>query len=955
MRVFTLCKHSVSLGVAIGLSMGFAPAAHAPSADAVSVTALRTEYAVDPMGIDVPRPRLSWQLRSTARDVVQSAYQVQVGIDSATLASTSDGAALLWDSGRIASDASAQVEYGGPAPRSATRYYWRVRVWDGGGHASSWSAPAHWETGLLALSDWSAQWIEPAWQESDSVSLPSPLLRRSFTVRGAVRSARLYVTSHGLYEAQLDGARVGDAVFAPGWTSYHKRLQYQTYDVTNALHRGANAIGVMLGDGWYRGRIGFSGQRNAYGKTLGLLLQLHIIYADGSEDTIRSDSAWKAATGAVRASDIYDGETYDARLEQPGWAAPGFNDDSWQAVRVVGAPAATDHLIAPVSPPVRRIQEIVPVAILHTPAGKTVFDLGQNMVGWVRLRVQGPAGTVITLRHAEVLDKAGNFYTDNLRQAAQTDRYTTRGGGGEVFEPHFTFHGFRYVAVDGYPGTPTLASITGIVVHSDLARTGEFTTSNALIDQLQHNIVWGQKGNFVDVPTDCPQRDERLGWTGDAQVFSPTAAFNMDVAGFFTKWLRDLAADQHAAGSVPHVIPNVLGGDSIHNAGSAGWSDAATVIPWNMYLAYGDRRLLGEQYPSMRLWVEFMRRRAGDTYLWTTGQHFGDWLAYATTRADYPGATTSKELIATAYFAHSTDLVARAAAVLGKTDDERDYRALFDKIRAAFQREFVTASGRVGESTQTAYVLALEFDLLPDSLRATAASRLVADVHAHGNHLTTGFLGTPSLTEVLSRTGHLDVAYALLLQETYPSWLYPVKHGATTIWERWDGIKPDSTPQEPSMNSFNHYAYGAIGDWMYRVIGGINLDPEHPGYKHSIIAPQPGGGLTRASAHIETSYGPLASSWAIRDGALALDVTVPPNTSATIRLPGAVLAQVSEGSRPLGGGGESPGIHAPRQDGGSGTVTLDVGSGEYHFTYPYGTAGAPRTFRRHVGARQLPH
>ena len=867
---------------------------------------------------------------------MQFAYQLQVTTDPTQFGPAKPGV-LLWDSGRVTSDESAHVSYGGPALRSATRYYWRVRVWDRTDHESPWSAPAFWETALLAPSDWSAQWIEPAWHEADSISQPSPFLRRLFTVRGPVRTARLYITSHGLYEAQLNGTRVGDAVFTPGWTSYNKRLQYQTYDVANALHTGANAIGVMLGDGWYRGHIGFNGQRNVYGKTLGLLVQLHIVYADGSEDTVRSDSAWKAATGPVLSSDIYDGETYDARLEQPSWAMAGFDDAAWHSVRVVGPPPPTVHLIAPVSPPVRRTQEIVPITILHTPAGETVFDLGQNMVGWVRLRVRGPAGTVVTLRHAEVLDKAGNLYTANLRRAAQTDHYTLKGGDEETFEPHFTFHGFRYVGVSGYPGVPTLGSITGIVVRSDLPRTGDFATSNPLINQLQHNIVWGQNGNFLDVPTDCPQRDERLGWTGDAQVFSRTAAFNRNVAGFFTKWLGDLAADQHAAGSVPHVIPNVLGGDSTHGAGSAGWSDAATVIPWNMYVAYGDRRLLGAQYASMRLWVEFMRRQAGDSYLWTTGDHFGDWLAYATTRADYPGATTSKELIATAYFAHSTDILARAAGVLGRADDEREYRALFDKIRGAFQHEFVTASGRVGESTQTAYVLALAFDLLPDSLRANAASRLVADVRAHGNHLTTGFLGTPDLAPVLSSTGHLDVAYALLMQETYPSWLYPVKHGATTIWERWDGIKPDGSFQDPGMNSFNHYAYGAIGDWMYRVIGGINLDAAHPGYKHSVIAPQPGGGLTRALASIETSYGPLASSWQILRGELELDVTVPPNTTATLRLPAAVLAQVNEGRRPLPSDLKSAGIHAARQDGESGGVTLEVGSGAYHFTYPYAT------------------
>lgn len=896
----------------------------------LAAESLRTEYATNPVGIDVLRPRLSWRLRSSARDVVQSAYDVQVGTDSAALAAGRD---LLWDSGRVASRQSVQVEYGGPALRSATRYFWRVRVWSRDGSASAWSTPALWETALLAPSDWTAQWIEVPWPEVDSIANPGPLMRRAFEVRGAVRSARLYVTAHGLYEAYLNGRRVGDAVLTPGWTSYHHELQYQVYDVTPLLQQGANALGAMLGDGWYRGHIGFSNQRNVYGNTLGLLAQLRLTYADGRTAVITTDGSWKAASGPIRSSDIYDGEDFDARREPLGWSSPGFDDREWQPVRVAGAPQ--DHLVAPVSPPVRRIQEVTPIAVLHTPNGETVFDMGQNMVGWVRLRVSGPAGTTITLRHAEMLDHDGNLYTANLRRASQTDHYTLRGGGEETFEPTFTFHGFRYVAVDGFPGTPTVANVTGIVVHSDLEQTGRFETSDPLLNQLQHNILWGQKGNFVDVPTDCPQRDERLGWTGDAQVFSRTAAFNMNVAPFFTKWLRDLAADQTPAGSVPYVIPNVLGGDSLRGAGSAGWSDAATVIPWNMYLAYGDRRLLDRQYPSMRAWVEFMRRRAGDSLVWRHDFHFGDWLAYATDRPDYPGATTSKDLIATAYFAHSTDILAQAAEVLGRSEDAARYRDLYARIRRAFQREFITSTGRVGENTQTAYVLALSFGLVPDSLTASAAERLVADIHSHGDHLTTGFLGTPGLEHVLTASGNTPVAYALLEQQTYPSWLYPVKHGATTIWERWDGVKPDGSFQDPGMNSFNHYAYGAIGDWMYRQIAGLDIDRAHPGYEHMLVHPHPGGGLTHSSATLETQYGMAGSAWALANGQLSVDVTVPANATATVRLPGAMLAQVTESG---GAAARAAGVHSARQDGGD--VVVDIGSGAYHFLYPFAATSA---------------
>jgi alpha-L-rhamnosidase len=542
--------------------------------------------------------------------------------------------------------------------------------------------------------------------------------------------------------------------------------------------------------------------------------------------------------------------------------------------------------------------------------------------------VSGSVGTTVRLRHAEVLDKAGNFYTANLRDAAQTVRYILSGKGVELFEPHFSFQGFRYVAVDGLPGTPTLDAITGIVVYSDLPPTGTFETSNPLVNRLQQNIVWGQRGNFLDVPTDCPQRDERLGWTGDAQVFSRTAAFNMDVSGFFAKWLADVTADQHSNGAVPWVIPDVIGRTNPDFAASAGWSDVAVIVPWNVYQAYGDTAVLSRQYASMRAWVEYERAQAGRSFLWTKGFHFGDWLAFQTNRADYPGATTDKDLIATAYFAHSTDLLSRTAEVLGRADDARNYRALFENIRAAFQREYVTSTARLTSNTQTAYVLALDFDLLPDAMRAGAAQRLAEDVRRMG-HLTTGFLGTPSLTRMLSDNGHLDDAYNLLLNEKYPSWLYEVKQGATTIWERWDGKKPDSTFEDAGMNSFNHYAYGAVGDWMYRVVAGLSSDPAQPGYKHFIVRPQPGGGLTYAIATLMTPHGDAASGWRIDGDHLRITVRVPPNARATVNLPGARLQDVREGSSPLA---SMAGVTRSTQVGD--TVIVEVGSGNYEFAYP---------------------
>jgi alpha-L-rhamnosidase len=814
-----------------------------------------------------------------------------------------------------------------------------VRAWDDAGRASPWSTIAFFETALLDTAEWRARWITPDLTEDTTKSNPSPMLRHEFrlgppgvrpsevTLTGSPRiaSARLYVTSLGLNEVEINGRRVGDAYLRPGWTAYDSRLQYDTYDVTALVRSGANVIGATLGDGWFRGRLGWDSKRNLYGSRLALRAQLVVRYADGTSQTVATDSTWKASTGPILVSDIYDGETYDARLEKTGWSSPSYNDASWRGVRNMDGVKVA--LIAPVGPPVRRMHEITPVKVIRTPAGETVVDFGQNMVGWVRLKARGPAGTVIRLRHAESLDKAGNFYVTNLRTARQTVTYTMKGGGVETFEPHFTFQGFRYVAVEGYPGTPDSTSLTGIVAYSDMTPTGTFESSNALVNRLQQNIVWGQRGNFVDVPTDCPQRDERMGWTGDAQVFAPTATFNMDVSGFFAKWLGDVAADQLPNGAVPFVVPNVLAKMSPDAAGSTGWADVATIAPWTMFRAYGDTSFLVRQYASMRAWVEYGRAQAGETYIWSKGFHFGDWLSFATTRADYPGATTEKDLIATAYLAHSADIVSRAAEVLGKREDAAKYRALFEKVRAAFQREFLTQSGRITSSTQTAYVLALDFDLVPDSLRAKAAGHLADDVKRMG-HLTTGFLGTPALTRMLSDNGYLKEAYALLLREEYPSWLYEVKQGATTVWERWDGLRPDSSFQDAGMNSLNHYAYGAVGDWLYRTVAGLNDDPAEPGYRHVIVRPRPGPGFNFAKATLMTPYGLASSGWRLENGRMTVTVRVPPNAHGTVVLPGARLESVREGATAVQA---AAGVRSARQQGDD--VTVEVGSGDYEFTY----------------------
>ncbi|WP_448635592.1 family 78 glycoside hydrolase catalytic domain [Pedobacter panaciterrae] len=855
-------------------------------AQKLSVNDLKVEHLKNPLAIETPKPRFSWKIISTVKNTLQSSYEIRVGTSKASVNAGKD---LVWK-GSTTGDQSVLIEYAGSELQSKKRYYWQVRVKDNHGNTSAWSEPGLFQMGI-APTDWTAKWITVAGKDS---SARSPLFRKEFSLQKKVKSAIAYITAKGLYEANINGQRVSDTYFAPGWTSYKDHLQYQVYDITAALKSGANVLGVSLGNGWYKGRIGFGNQHNFYGDTRGLLMQVEVEYTDGTKESINTDESWKYTYGPIMASDIYDGEIYDARMEIAGWNNTGFKEDAaWTAVGTMEK--GTEKLVAMSGPPVRKHEQFKALKVFKTPAGETVVDFGQNLVGWVMLKAKGAAGTKITLSHAEVLTKEGNFYTVNLRSAKAQDTYILKENTEQVFEPHFTFQGFRYVKVEGYPGELKTEDLTAVAVYSDMETTGKFSTSNAMLNQLQHNIQWGQKGNFVDVPTDCPQRDERLGWTGDAQAFANTAAYNMDVAGFFTKWLKDVKTDQQPNGLIPHVIPNVLGPN---DGASAGWADVSTIIPWDMYVAYGDRRILETQYESMQKWVGYISSVAKNN-LWNSGFHFGDWLFYRPNDDnDGRAAVTDKYLIAQTFYAHSTQLLINAAKVLGKQDDVAKYTALLAEIKAAFVKEYMTPTGRLVSGTQTAYVLALHFDMLPEELRAPCAERLVANVRDYGNHLTTGFLGTPYLCHVLTRFGHNNVAYDLLMQESYPSWLYPVKMGATTIWERWDGIKPDGSFQTPDMNSYNHYAYGAIGDWMYRTIAGINSVADQPGYKSIVIAPKPGGKITNASAELETVYGTVKSAWTLENGLLKLDVTVPANTKAKIVLP---------------------------------DTTKEIGSGSYHF------------------------
>ncbi|HEY8966958.1 MAG TPA: family 78 glycoside hydrolase catalytic domain, partial [Candidatus Methylacidiphilales bacterium] len=654
---------------------------------------------------------------------------------------------------------------------------------------------------------------------------PAPFFRTAFTLPAGVRSARLLATALGLYEAEVNGKPVGDQVFAPGWTEYAKRVPYQRHDVTALLRKGENVLGFVLGEGWYSGSIGWHLDRQHYGDRPRLLARLEIVLADGTRKTVESDGTWKTSTGPILENDFLHGEAYDARLEQEGWSSPGFPARGWTEADVVPDPGIA--LTLSEAPPVRRCGEIVPAAPPalkpHHASQIRIFDLGQNFSGRVRLTVRAARGRTVTLRFAEILQPDGGLYTENLRGARAADHYTCKGRGEETWEPRFTFHGFRYVEVSGVEREDQVA-LVGVVLHSDTKPTGRFACSNPLLNRLQSNIVWGQKSNFLEVPTDCPQRDERLGWTGDAQVFVRTAAFNMDVRGFFRKWALDVRDAQLPGGGIPAVVPSVMRETLAFDDAGPAWSDAAIICPWTIYLCYGDKEILEENYETMSHYLSHLGKRESkglirchpDLGRW---QGFGDWLAL-----DGGGKTegiTPKDLIGTAFHAHVAGLMARIARILGKKEDARRHEALRERIVRAFRKRFVTGDGLIVAGTQTAYVLALHFDLLPEKLRPVAATFLAKDVEERGFHLATGFVGTPYILDVLTRFGHLDAAYKLLEQETFPSWLFPVKNGATTIWERWDGWTPEKGPQDKGMNSYNHYAYGAVGAWMYATVAGL--------------------------------------------------------------------------------------------------------------------------------------
>ena len=839
----------------------------------ISVSRIRVEHLRETLGIGEACPRISWQVETDIQNWTQAAYEIE----------------CRGETYRVESSQSVLVDWDFAPLQSRERIDLRVRVWGTDGSESLWSEPVSVEAGLFQPEDWTANFITPTWDENPDLSNPSPYLRREFELRSNIKSARLYITALGVYEAEINGQLVSDHVLAPGWTAYDEHLRYQTFDVTDLLTSGKNAIGAILGDGWYRGRLGFGGgKRNIYGDKLALLAQLEIQYADGSKEIIVTDENWRAATGAILMSSIYDGESYDARLEPVGWTKPDFDDSTWLPTTTLRQ--SLEPFAAPLGVPVRRTEEIRPVSISKSPSGKTLVDFGQNLVGRIQLKVTGEAGQVISLRHAEVLEN-GELGTRPLRMAEATDRYICKGEDVEIWEPRFTFHGFRYAEVSGWNGELITENLTAIVIHSDMERTGWFETSDPLLNQLHQNVVWGMRGNFLDVPTDCPQRDERMGWTGDIQVFSPTASFLYDASGFLQSWLKDLAIEQRKLGGmVPAVVPSILP----FGAGAAAWGDAATVVPWVLYQRFGDARILADQFESMCNWVDFIATQAGENLLWDTGFQFGDWLD-PTAPPDKPAqARTDKTIVASAYFAHSADLVARAAQVLNDTEAENKYGALAEKAKNAFAGEYTTRTGRMMSDAETAYALALVFDLFhTEEQRQHAGKRLAALVMDSGYRIRTGFVGTPLICDALCQTGQYRTAYRLLMQKENPSWLYPVTMGATTIWERWDSMLPDGSINPGEMTSFNHYALGAVADWMQRTIGGIA--PVEAGYRRMKIAPHPGGGLTHANTQHRTPYGLAKVFWTIENDTFTLDIVIPPNASAEVNLPNGEKHDVGSG------------------------------------------------------------
>jgi alpha-L-rhamnosidase len=1067
--------------------------------NSLAVNRLRTEYLVNPNGIDVVQPRLSWELSSGARGQSQSAYQIMVGSDSAAL---SRGSADIWDSRKVVSAQTNQIKFGGKKLLSKGRYFWKVKVWDSGESAGEWSEIASWSMGLLNLSDWQAAWIGAAAEnipdeqkyyvnygfQSDfetienaanqrvvidleqvsevnqiklfpvdykkqpngylfpkrfkieisatpdfknarvvadeskndfeqrglvpyvktfspvkgrylrisvnklnktdegkyayalaemevidsrsknvalkkSVSatnpynlypyfssenwLPvkltdgfykinsehkpftmpipaSPLLRKTFAANKKVKHATLNASALGLYEMHINGKKIGNQVLAPEWTDYHKRVQYQTYDVTPYIQNGANVIGAMLADGWYAGAVFSHPDRGSYGFDRRLIGQLDIVFEDGTTSQIVTDGSWKMIeNGPVQSASIFDGENFDAKLLPDDWLKPNFDESKWKPVTVDKSVDIT--LSAQLNEPIKIIEEIKPVKISKVNENTYIFDLGQNIAGWANLKLNYNPGGLITFRHGEVLDDEGKLYVSNLRGAKQIDVYVTGVGNFVDYEPRFTYHGFRYVEISGLTKKPNLTDVIGKVVASASPLAGSFESSSKDLNKLWENILWTQRGNMHSVPTDCPQRDERAGWMGDAQVFAQTSIYNLDMSAFFTKWIRDIRDSQRPEGRFPDFSPQVGAWNNFYN--SPGWGDAGVLIPWRMYENYGDKEILAVQYDAMKKYIRYIVKM-NPNLLWKNarGNMYGDWLNGNTIISkDYPkeGGKVPDDIYSTAFFAHSTRTVAKVSKLLGKDQDYRYFDSLATAIRSKFIAEYVSSDGKVQGNTQAGYAIALDFDLVPDNLKKQAAAKMVQTIKDYDYRISTGIQTTIRMMNQLTEFGYQDVAYKLIESRRFPSWIYSIDQGATTIWERWDGYVKDRGFQAVGMNSFNHYAIGAVGEWMYRSVLGINTDSA--GYKHFVIKPVLGGSLTWAKGSYDSIAGKISVDWKSGKSDFQLSVQIPANTTATVYLPAG--KSISESGQKISNGKDFRVL----QTNSEGTALL-VQSGSYNFS-----------------------
>ncbi|MDA3800266.1 MAG: family 78 glycoside hydrolase catalytic domain [Kiritimatiellae bacterium] len=863
----------------------------------ISIENLKCECLSAPTAIDQASPRLSWEISSDNKNVVQNSYRILVATSSELL---NEQYGDLWDSGIVESSEQNQIVCAGEKLESFQDCFWMViaEISDDNGVSSITSDVSSWKMGVVDVALWQGAYMSAHCEGVKDATY----FRREFSAAKSIKKAYIYSTAKGIFELYLNGNKVSDELFAPGWTDYKQYTYYRAYDVTDLIEGGDNCIGSILGDGWFKGAIGFSGDCSIYGNRIMMLVNLRIEYCDGTVETIASDASWKVSYGPILQSSFLYGENYDARMELGNWSSANYDSSSWK--QADEHPVDQEHwdnkewkmqepcLKLKVHPslPVRPIHEFPAKEFWSTMPGSYIFDLGRNFAGYVRLKVKGKPGQMIRLRFAEVLNSDRTLYVENLRSASSTDTYICKSSEEEIWEPKFTFHGFQYVEVTGVD-EPTQDTVVGIAISSDVEKTGSFRCSNDEVNTLFDNTYWTQKANFIEVPTDCPQRDERLGWTGDALAFVNTAAYNTDISTFFAKWLKDLRDTQREDGSVANIAPSAI---IANDKADAAWADAIVGCPWAVYEFYGDKKVLRDNYEAMKGHVKFYKATSENLIRKST-PCFGDWLS--------DNAHTPNEVVQTAFFAKSTATVAKVAKLLGEDKDAVEYKKLADEVTAAFNKEYVADDGIIKGDTQTSYLIALAFDLLPEESRERAVKLLVERIKDRGWKLSTGFIGTSMLMPTLSRFGQYDVAYKLLLQTEYPSWLFPIRNGATSIWERWNGWTPQDGPGDSSMNSYSHYSFGAVVEWMYRTVAGINM--LKPGFEEISIAPVPGGGLTWIECSYNSIRGLIVSNWKIAGNVFTLDVTVPPNTTAVVTLPGKLD---------------------------DGTSTVKVGSGSYSFS-----------------------